>query len=163
MQQWQRRLFGVLALGGGFLGAAIAIGLLISPGMALLARALILPFIALYCWGAWCGLRLLEGDMSSLRANRLFWALQIPYFMSPVAGYFFASGFFLYVTFRPSDIYFGAFFRLGSQFDYSFLHADRPLAFGLNLFAIAALVLLTHQIGRPSNNSFKPKPLRGSA
>ena len=164
MQQWQRRLFGVLALGGGFLGITIAISLLISPGMAFLARVLVLPFIAVYCWGAWCGLRLIEGDESSLRANRLFWALQIPYFMSPIAGYFLASGFLVYVTFRPSDINVGAFFRLGSQFEYSLLQADKPLTFGLNLFAIAAVVVLTLQIRRaPSNNSFKPNPLRGSA
>jgi hypothetical protein len=161
MQTWERRILGALALGGGFLGVTIAFALLLSPGLVILARALVLSFMALYCWGAWCGLRMLEGDETSLKANRLFWALQIPYVMSPIGGYFFASGFLLYVTFRPSDMNIGAMFRLGSQFEYSILQADKPLIFGLNLFAIAIVGLLSRRIrSTPSNSSFKPNPPR---
>jgi hypothetical protein len=164
MQHWQRRLLGTLALGGGFLGVTIAFSLLIAPGQVVLARLLVLPFIVMYCWGAWCGLRLLEGDESSLKANRLFWLLQIPYFMSPIAGYFFASGALLYVTFRPTDLNVGAMLRLGSQFEYSLFQADKPLALGVNLFAVGVVLFLTRLVRRaPSNNSFKPNPLRGSA
>ena len=164
MQKWQRRLLGALALGGGFLGVTIAFSLLISPGLVVLGRLLVLPFIALYCWGSWCGLRLLEGDESSLKANRLFWMLQIPHLMSPIAGYLFASGALFYVTFRPTDLNVGAIVRLGSQFEYSILQADKPLTFGVNLLAVGVVLFLTRQVRRePSNNSFKPNPLRGSA
>jgi hypothetical protein len=84
--------------------------------------------------------------------------------MSPIAGYLFASGALFYVTFRPTDLNVGAIVRLGSQFEYSILQADKPLTFGVNLLAVGVVLFLTRQVRRePSNNSFKPNPLRGSA
>lgn len=165
MKDWQRRVLGVLALGGSFLGIALGVSLALAPGASFLARFFCIPFIGLYCWGVWCGLRMIEEPDTALRSNRIFWALQIPYFMSPIAGYFFASGSLLFVTFRPYDLNFGALWRLGSQFEYSLLQPDKPLTIGINLFALAVVVFLTVQLRKePSSNSFKQDPLhRGSA
>jgi hypothetical protein len=160
MKDWQRRILGVLALGGSFLGLALGISLAFAPGTSVLARLFCLPFIGLYCWGVWCGLRMIEEPDAALRSNRIFWALQIPYFMSPIAGYFFASGSLIFVTFRPHDLNFGALWRLGSQFEYSLLQLDKPLTIGINLFALAVVVFLTVQLRKePTSSSFEQEPL----
>ena len=163
MKRWERRALGLLAAGGGFLGVVLGVSLLVSPGN-LLAKLLLLPFIALYAWGVRCGVLMLESDPRAVRSSIWFWALQTPYFMSPVFGYFFASGSLLYVTYSPAETSLGALYRLGSQFEYSLLQADKPLVVGINLFAVAVLCLLVFRLREaPSNNSSKPTPLRGAA
>lgn len=145
MQQWQRRILGVLALGGSFLGITLAFTLLLAPG-SILGRSLVLPFLGLYCWGIWCGVRMLEDAEGAVRSNRLFWAVQIPFLTSPVAGYFFASGFLLFVTYQPANSSPGFVFRLGSQFEYSLLQPEKPFVFGVNIFALAIWVFLTYRL-----------------
>lgn len=135
MQQWQRRLLGVLALGGSFTGLVLVISLLIAPG-SILAKVFSLPFLALYIWGIMCGLRLLESRDEAVRKNFYFWLIQIPCFMSPIAGYIFSSGASFYFTFQPSTGKWDFLARFGSLFEYSILQADKPLLFGINIFAL---------------------------
>ena len=66
MQQWQRRLLGILTLGGGFTGLAVGLSLLLAPG-SLLVKLLSVPFLGLFTWGMVCGLQLLEGCDDAVR------------------------------------------------------------------------------------------------
>ena len=162
MQKWQWRVLGVLALGGSFTGLAIGISLLITSG-SILAKAFTLPFLAMYAWGLLCGLWLLEGREGSIKQNFYFWLTQVPFFMSSVAGYSFASGASIYFKFQPDISKWDFSAHFGSQFVYSFLQG-KPLLLGINLFAVAVCVYLYLALRRaPPNNSFKPTPLRGAA
>src|SRR5688500_19869003 len=81
----QRRTLGVLALGGGAVGFAAGIALLLSRTNPL-EWAFCIAFCTLYAWGIWCGIRLLEGKPGAERANLKFWLVQIPSFGSPKDG-----------------------------------------------------------------------------
>ena len=162
MRQWQRRVLGILALGGSFTGLAVGLAALIAPG-GTLAKVLVLPFLALYVWGIVCGLRLIEGRDDVLRQNLYFWLMQIPFLMSPIAGYSFASGASLHLKYQPSSAEWDFFARIGSQFEYSLLQG-KPLIVGVNLVAVGVSIFLVLVVRKaPPNNSFKPNPLRGSA
>ena len=158
MRLWQQRVLGILALGGGYLGATLVAATLFTPG-PWLSKVFTLAFIGLYAWGVWCGLRLLEGDSGAIRANRLYWALQVPIFMSSLMGYRFASGLLFCITYEfGTGIGWSA--QIGSQFQYSLLQVQ-PLLIGVNLFALVVTIFLSYQLrGESSNNSFKPNPLR---
>jgi hypothetical protein len=143
MKIWEWRLLGVLALGGSAAGLVIGLSVLGAPN-PLLPRLLMLPFLGMYVWGIWCGMRMLERDPRALLPNAWFWAMQTPYLTSPVFGYLFASGSLFYVTYAPGSG-FGFRLQLGSAFQYSFLEADKPFAIGVNVFAVAVLVLLVNR------------------
>jgi len=150
----------VLALGGSFTGLAAGLSLLVAPG-SILAKVLALPFLALYVWGIFCGLRLLEGRNEAARQNFYFWLVQVPFVASPIAGYAFSSGSSLYFTFQPSIDKWDFLARFGSQFVYSFLQTDKPFVFGINIFALVVSGYLFLLLRRaPPNSSFKPTPHR---
>ena len=147
MRLWQRRTLGILALGGGFVGLALGSQMPMNTDLSVPARVLTLPFMALYGFGIWCGLGMLESRPGTVALNRLFWLLQIPYIMSPVAGYLFASGAMAYASFAPGSG-FGAMARFGSQFQYSLFELFRPFAIGVNLVALAVFAFLTWELRR---------------
>ncbi|GLQ98664.1 hypothetical protein [Dyella mobilis] len=142
MQLWQRRTLGALALGGSFVGLSLGFEQLFNP-VSVWDKLLLIPFLALYGWGIWSGVALLENANGALRLNRRFWAVQIPFLSSPIAGYMFASGCLLYASFYPADIRFHFDVRFGSQFGYSLLQFEQPWAFGINLFAVCIYTYLT--------------------
>lgn len=142
MQQWQRRLLGILALGGGFTGLAVGLSLLLAPG-SILGKLLSVPFLGFFTWGMVCGLRLLEGRDDALRQNFYFWLTQVPFLMSPVFGYSFSSGASLHFKYQPSLSKWDFFARFGSQFEYSLLQG-KPLIIGINVAAVAACCLLVY-------------------
>jgi hypothetical protein len=148
MNQWERRILGVLALGGSYLGAVLALDLFFSAA-GILDRLFMVLFIALYCWGIWCGVHLLEGSRNVLRANRLFWAFQIPYLTSPVFGFYFASGALLRVFYEPASTNLSAQYSIGSEFRYSLLQPDKPFTIGVNVFALAIFAYFTYRL-RPA-------------
>ena len=163
MNKWERRVLGILALGGSFLGLALGSGLLVSTN-SLLTGFLLVPFLGMYVWGIWCGTSLLEQRENSVRANVMFWVVQIPYLTSPIVGYNFASGSLVYVTYMPSTSSPGLLYRFGSQFEYSLLKTGTPFIFGINILAIAVVFWLTYRLrAAPPNNSFKPSPHQGGA
>jgi hypothetical protein len=163
LNKWERRVLGILALGGSFLGLVLGSALLVSTE-SLLARCLLVPFLGLYAWGIWCGTCLLEQRQNSVRANVMFWVVQIPYLTSPIAGYKFASGSLLYVTYSPSTSSPGLLYRFGSQFEYSLLKVGTPFVFGINVLALAVVIWLTYRLrATPPDNSFKPSPNQGGA
>lgn len=147
MRLWQRRVLGVLALGGSFLGLSIGFEQLFAS-VPLLSKVLCMPFLGLYAWGIWCGMALFEGADGAFRSNRRFWALQIPVLSSPIAGYTFASGCLLTISFQPAGARFNFGARFGSQFGYSLLQSEQPLAVGFNVVAVGVCLFLTRCIRR---------------
>ena len=135
MRTWERRLFGIAALGGSYVGLALGFALLLS-GMAGLAKLLVLPFMGLYLWGVWCGLRMIEVGEGALRMNRWFWLLQVPMFTTPWLGYRFGTGLLGWFALKaPMEVQAQA--RFGSEFEYSLLEG-KPLMLGINVVALAA-------------------------
>jgi len=141
-----RRGLGIVTLGGGFLGLTIGIATAVGPGMHPMSRLLILPFLVLYGWGIYCGLRMIEDPASSLRMNRTFWALQIPYLVSPIGGAYFFSGAYVLAAISSQAPEWRLAAKLGSEFQVTLLQADKPYAAGINLFAVGMVVFLTHQL-----------------
>ena len=160
MRLWQRRTLGILALGGGFVGVALGSQMLMNAELSVPARVLILPFMALYGFGVWCGLGMLESRPGTVALNRLFWLLQVPYVMSPIAGYLFASGAMAYVSFAPGSG-FGAMARFGSQFQYSLFELTKPFVIGVNVVALAVFAFLTWELRRERKEQASAEILAG--
>lgn len=134
---------GALAVGGGYVG--LAIGSERAFNVQLLEIFLMLPFMALYAWGMWCGIRLIEGTKGSLEANRWFWAYQIPIVSSPFISYMVASGALLNIVLHPEGFRFSIAVRFGSQFGASWMQ-DQPWSFGINIFALCISSYLTWRL-----------------
>jgi hypothetical protein len=149
MAPWQKRFLGILAIGGGFLGATATLSEVSAQYQTIGGGIVLLfGFFALYAWGVWCGVLMLEDAPNALSSNRWFWATQIPIFISPFLGYAFASGFFLNVWLRLPDFNLGFNFLLGSKFEYHFMQSDQPWVLGLNVFALAIFLFLSRAISR---------------
>lgn len=140
MNKLLRRGLGVLDLGGSFLGLVLGLTLFLQH-ISLLTILLEIPFLALYCWGIWCGIRTLENHSKALRSNLWFWLVQIPLIKSYFFSYWFASGALLFVTYVPAggNVSFTA--RVGSEFQYSFFK-PQPFQLGINFFALAICIVL---------------------
>ena len=98
--------------------------------------------VALYAWGVWCGVKVLENQAGWEGSTISYWAVQIPTFGSPVIAYFFTSGFHLTTTLQFSPLKFDINFLLGSTFNYSLMNEVQPLLIGVNLFALGVVVWL---------------------
>src|SRR5688500_2703833 len=92
MKLWQRRTLGILTLGGGAVGLAAALTLLLTRSNPI-EWLFCIGFIAIYAWGVWCGVRLLEAQPGAERSTLKYWLIQIPAFGSPIFGYSLTSGF----------------------------------------------------------------------
>jgi hypothetical protein len=148
---WQRRVLGILAVGGGAIGVAATLTTLLQRSNPI-EWFFCAGFAALYGWGIWCGVKLLEGMPGAERSNAKFWLIQVPTFSSPVLGYFMSSGLHFTVYWQPSPFGLRANFLLGSLFNYSLMQRDSPISVGVNLFALAVAWWLMRCF--PSNNSF---------
>ena len=142
MKPWQRRILAILTLGGSFLGGVLSLGYLSANTIPVRDKFFVLISVAMYSWGVWCGTLLLESRDGAIAANRTFWAIQIPYLTSPIAGYIFASGAFLYVTFQPFALRFDYLFLLGSKFEFSLLQPAKSFVVGINVLAAGVYLFL---------------------
>jgi hypothetical protein len=77
-------MFGILALGGGSVGF-VATSQLAFTQTKVANVLLCLLAIAIYLWGVWCGLMMLESRPDAVRYNRRYWIVQMPLLMSPLA------------------------------------------------------------------------------
>lgn len=160
MKLWQRRVLGILAVGGGAIGLSVALTALVqrtNPVEWLFCAG----FASIYGWGLWCGVKLLEGAPGAERANLKFWLIQVPAFSSPVFGYFLSSGFHLTLSLQPSSLHVRVNFLLGSFFNYSLLQHDVPVSIGVNVFALGVVCWLGRHLRACSSSSLTP--LRGAA
>ena len=149
MELWQRRTIGILTLGGGAVGIASVLTLLLSRTNPI-EWIFCLAFIALYAWGVWCGVKLLESQVGSERSTFRYWLIQIPTFGSPVFGYFLSSGFHTTVFLQIAPLKLNASFLLGSTFSYSLLQRGQPWIIGVNVFAAAVAWWLARSVPRPA-------------
>lgn len=141
MQLWQRRVAGILALGGGAIGVANVL-ILMSRGVNPAGWIAPLPFLGLYAGGIACGVALLERHPRALRANLWFWLVQAISVTSPVLSYFFVSGLHLTLQLGLDPAGLKVSTRLGSAFRYSLMVPDTPWSVGLNLVALGMFALL---------------------
>jgi len=72
MRLWQRRAIGILTLGGGSVGVAAGLTLLLMRSNPI-EWLICIGFIALYAWGVWCGVRLLESRPGAERSAMKYW------------------------------------------------------------------------------------------
>lgn len=142
MRIWQRRMLGILAVGGGAVGVVVCLAMF-ARQMGPLSYFLILFGSAIYGWGIWCGVKLLEAAPGASGSNRWFWAIQIPVLQSPVIGYVFSSGALLDIYAQANPLKFGFNWLVGSQFNYELLQPGKPLVVGVNVFALAAFLVLS--------------------
>lgn len=138
---WQRRAIGILTLGGGSIGIAAAITLLLTRTNPI-EWIFCIAFMAVYAWGVWCGVRLLEGQLGAERSSLRYWLAQVPAFGSPLLGYFLSSGFHTTVSVQFAPLKLNGNFLLGSTFNYSLFQPDQPWFIGVNVFAAAVAWLL---------------------
>lgn len=148
MKAWQRRILGILTLGGGILGLVTSVTMLLSSANPIV-WGFCLFFIALYAWGVWCGIRIFEKDATARGCTLKYWIIQIPTFSSPFLGYAFVSGFHLTPSIQLAPFAFNINFWFGSTFTYSLMQSNKPWLLGVNVFAVAVVIWLARQ----KNNS----------
>jgi hypothetical protein len=149
MKLWQRRTLGILTLGGGAVGFAAALTLLLTRSNPI-EWLFCIGFIAIYTWGVWCGARLLESQPGAEQSTLKYWLIQIPAFGSPLFGYFLASGFHTTVALQIFPLKFNANFLLGSTFNYSLMQSGNPWFIGVNVFAIGVVWWLARKVPQPA-------------
>lgn len=149
MKLWQRRTLGILTLGGGAVGFAVALSVLLSRTNPI-EWFFCIGFMTIYSWGVWCGVRFLESQPGAERSALRYWIIQIPAFGSPILGYALSSGFQTTVALQINPLKVTSTFFLGSNFNYSILQAGTPWFVGANLFAIAVVWWLVRQVPRPA-------------
>jgi len=141
MKLWQRRLLGLLAIGGGVLGVTVAIPL-VAQATRVIEWVIFILFVGVYAWGVWGGLILIEGRPRAERINRWFWLIQIPAFTTPAIGYSLSCGFHFVVSLTFSPFKLGVSSYLGSSYNFQLLQDDQPFSIGVNLFALVVFLWL---------------------
>lgn len=154
MHKWLQRILGILALGGGFAGLALGLGLLTTAG-PWFAQFLVALFLVISAWGVLSGLWLLEGRPNAYRQNFYFWLLQVPYVLSNAGIYFVACGASWFLTWQPQVPQWDYFPSFGAHFLFAIApqHAQ-PLTLGVNVFATAICAYfwwLQRQRSRPND------------
>jgi hypothetical protein len=147
MKTWQRRSLGILTLGGGATGATITL-VAVLGATTLLNWIVLVAFLALYAWGVWCGLRILEAQAGAERSALVYWMLQVPVLGSPLVSYLFANGFHAIVTLQLWPMQLGAESMIGSKFNFFLFKWGTPWMVGVNLFAAGVSVWLARVIRR---------------
>ena len=107
----------------------------------LVADVLMLAFAALYAWGVWCGMRLLEGRNEAIMPTRIYWLLQVPYLSSPLFAYQFSSGASMALGLKTTQPQLFWNLHLGSEFSVTWLQSA-PFGLGVDVFALAICWLL---------------------
>jgi hypothetical protein len=139
MKSWLRLTLITVTVGGGFTGVAITLQALCERlNQPPAYYVLMMAFIAIFAFITSSGLVFIQNPE---RTDLLIIALglQIPWVSSPIIAYKLAAGFQVCVALIGGRIAGG--FRLGSDFQINFFQR-LPWGAGINLFALALLVLL---------------------
>jgi hypothetical protein len=146
MKSWLRLTLITVTVGGGFTGVAITLQALFArQTQAPVYYALMLAFLALFAFVTASGLAFVHNPE---RTGPLIvaLALQIPWVSSPIIAYRLAAGFQISIALIGG--HFAGGFRLGSDFQIN-LFQQLPWGAGVNLFALALLVLLLRTTPMP--------------
>ena len=136
--RWFTRTLATLGIGGGSVGLAITAWLTLSSGPSV-ASLIFVPVIAAYVFGIHCGVAALRRSRNYLSRNSWFYWLQLPVLSSSAFIYSFVSGAQVVVGFAPPRLFWN--FYVGSTFALV-IGAQAPLVIGVNLVAVAILVLI---------------------
>jgi hypothetical protein len=146
MEPWLRLTLVTVTVGGGFTGVTITLqSLLARQSQSPANYALMIPFLALFIFVTVSGLVLVHNPQRT-RLMIVSLALQIPWVSSPIIAYKLTAGFQVCVALI--DGRFAGGFRLGSDFQINFFQ-QLPWGAGVNLFALALLVLLLRATQTP--------------
>lgn len=141
MTTWLRMVLVLTLVGGGFAGFSFTLAGLFSPQIeGLSAKILAAAFLGLYGFVVWAGLAFVHDPT---RRSPLYAALglQAAWISTPLISYHMWSGALISVGLHSGTLQFVA--NLGASWYFSFGKPE-VAGLGLNLFAIALLVLLYH-------------------
>jgi hypothetical protein len=143
---WERRVLGVLALGGAFTGVVLLLATLMQDA-TWFTRLLLLPVLAFYAWGIVCGIQMLEGSPDAIESNTWYWIVQIPCVVTPLIGGFLTSGASVTIGLQSIDPLLFWAVNLGTRYKFAVFDGS-PITVGVNLLAVAAVIWLKHRAGR---------------
>jgi hypothetical protein len=147
MKTWLRLTLITVTVGGGFTGLAATVqSLCNSQSQPPLNLLLIAVFLALYAYVTVSGLMFVH-DPQGTRPLIAALAIQIPWISSPLIVYKFAAGFHAALAVGGG---LDAEARLGCFFKFS-LFEENPWRIGVNLFALAILILLCRSVRTPTS------------
>jgi hypothetical protein len=139
IKAWFRWMVLILTIGGGFTGLALIVqGIFQLQTRQLSYLFLYTPFVILYGSTIVSGLLFADNPKNTILLKIALIA-QIPWFSSPVLAYSFGAG--LRITAGILGDHLNASFRIGSDFQISYFQG-LPWGIGVNVFALAVLVLL---------------------
>lgn len=158
MKSWLRLTLITVTVGGGFTGVALTLQLLLRPSQPLAYYLLMVAFLALFAFITVSGLVFVHNPQ---RTDLLIvaLALQIPWVSSPIITYRLAGGFQVSVALIGGR--FAGGFRLGSDFQINVFQL-LPWGAGVNLFALALLVLLLRSTRMP-DKALQPTATLGNS
>lgn len=143
MRHWLWRVMGVLSLGGGFSGLVfLFMALMQGITFDIWVTITVVVATALYGFGVWSGMRLLEGRPGAAQVNLLYWCIQIPMLNTPAVALQFYVGATAVVSASlgwdasgTDEMNIGANAVFGSSLEWSLMQGDVPWEFGVNLLA----------------------------
>lgn len=160
MSKTTRFFAATLVLGGAF-GIAVGTWLAIQAlSQSWLYIFMVVPFVGLFVWSGYTGIRLWRGESYGHKWAPILFASQIPIVATPGPTVHWFTG----AQFGPALKFAGNAFEatlsanVGANGQFFWASGSSQTILGINLFAAVALLCLVR-----SNNSFKPKPLPGSA
>ncbi len=143
MGVWERRLFGVLALGGAFSGVVFIV-MTLSQDVHWFARLLQAPAVVFYLWGIVCGVKMLEAAPDAIEVNTWYWIVQIPCVVTPLIGGFLTTGASVTIGLQSGESLLYWALYLGSRYHLAMFNAS-PIIIAVNVLAVAAVVWLRHR------------------
>jgi hypothetical protein len=149
MKPWLRLTLVTVTVGGGFTGVTMTLQTILgAQNQPLSYYMLVVVFLAVFVFVTVSGLVFVHNPR---RTGPLIvsLALQIPWVSSPIIAYKLAAGFQVCVALI--DGRFAGGFRLGSDFQINFFQ-QLPWGAGINLFALALLILLLRATQVPNES-----------
>lgn len=155
------RFFAAMLVVGGAFGIALGAWLAIQAlSRSLLYILVVMPFIGLFGWSLYTGIRLWRGDAYGRMWAPILFASQIPIVATPGPTVHWYTG----AQFGPALTFAGEAFEaslsanVGANGQFFWASGGDQTVLGLNLFAVVACFFLVR-----SSNSLKENPLRGPA
>jgi hypothetical protein len=144
MRTWLRLTLVTVTVGGGFTGVALMLQSLLTAGghppQPMANYVLMSVFFALFAFVTVSGLVFVH-DARRIKPLIVALGIQVPWVSSPLLVYKFTAGFETCVAVGIIGNFYGG-FQLGSNYQFSYFQWQSPWGVGVNLFALAILVLL---------------------
>lgn len=140
MPSWQRRIVGVLTLGGSATGFTVSATQFVGSDYPVFTILVFMLFLLVYAFGIIAGVLILENHQRMTAVAFPFWAIQAPVLSSSWITYGFFSGaqLNLLITGEPMiQLLWGA----GASFTFV-LFQGAPFSAGINLVAILICIVL---------------------